>query len=323
MRVIERTIRTINLSGIDDHTVRNLTIVTAGGVVRTHKGDVVLVVHQTADMTRDSKTILSCAQLENFGCTVNEKPKRVTGRTPSIVTVEGYRIPISIQDGLAYIRMRPFRDMEWDSMPHVCITSPKSWDPTKMDSTVKDEWYKNQDQELESIITSPFDQRGMLKEDPDDDGEEDSDDQHHQAVDRGSVRAFFTSLIKDELHDGYIVYEADGRLYDIDYDSDEHGEYYGRNETINCFSVRRSPRLFSKKTVDSPVGKKSKPKKKPRPRPKPTSEDKLRSTRRANASSDEEEGSVEKLGGLLSRTSPALQTDAGLASQRHFPRTIG
>ena len=45
MRVIERTIRTINLSGIDDHTVRNLTIVTAGGVVRTHKGDVILVVH--------------------------------------------------------------------------------------------------------------------------------------------------------------------------------------------------------------------------------------------------------------------------------------
>ena len=72
MRVIERTDRTINLSGIDDHSVRNLTIVSAGGVVRTQKGNVVMVVHQTADMTRDSKTILSCGQMEDYGCTVNE-----------------------------------------------------------------------------------------------------------------------------------------------------------------------------------------------------------------------------------------------------------
>ena len=32
---------------------------------------------------------------------------------------------------------------------------------------------------------------------------------------------------------------------------------------------------------------------------------------------------LEKLGGLQSRTSPALQTDAGRASQRHFPKTVG
>ena len=37
MKVIETTDRTIDLSGIDDHTVRNLAIVTAGGVVRTNK----------------------------------------------------------------------------------------------------------------------------------------------------------------------------------------------------------------------------------------------------------------------------------------------
>ena len=249
MRVIERTTRTINLSGIDDHTVRNLTIVTAGGVVRTHKGDVVLVIHQMADMTRDSKTILSCPQLEDFGCTVNEKPKKVTGKSPSITTIEGYKIPIAIKDGLPYIRMRPFRDKEWDSMPHVCVTSPKPWDPTKMDAEVKDKWYQKQDLELGSIMTSPFDHRGMLKEDPEDDGEENSDDQYNQAVDRGPVRAFFTSFIQDELSNGYIVCEADGKLYDIDYDSDKHDEYYGGTKNIKCFPARRSSRLATKETV--------------------------------------------------------------------------
>ena len=58
MTVIETTLRTIDLSGIDDHTVRNLAIVTAGGVVKTDKGDVIVIVNQAADMTKDSRTIL-------------------------------------------------------------------------------------------------------------------------------------------------------------------------------------------------------------------------------------------------------------------------
>ena len=41
-RVLHETTRTIDLSGVDDHTVRNLTIVTAGAVVRTQRGDVIL-----------------------------------------------------------------------------------------------------------------------------------------------------------------------------------------------------------------------------------------------------------------------------------------
>ena len=50
MGVIERTDRTIDLSGIDDHTVANLPLVTAGAVVDTDRGPILLVVHQAADM---------------------------------------------------------------------------------------------------------------------------------------------------------------------------------------------------------------------------------------------------------------------------------
>jgi hypothetical protein len=66
MRVIETTMRTIDLSGIDDHTVRNLAIVTAGGVVRTDQGEIIVIIHQAADMTTDARTILSAGQLESF-----------------------------------------------------------------------------------------------------------------------------------------------------------------------------------------------------------------------------------------------------------------
>ena len=70
MRIIAKLDTTIDLSGIDDHMVSNLRLVTAGGVVRTQLGDIIIIVHQAADMTQESKSILSAGQLESFGCTV-------------------------------------------------------------------------------------------------------------------------------------------------------------------------------------------------------------------------------------------------------------
>ena len=72
MKVIETTDRTIDLNGIDDHTVRNLKIVTAAGVTMSAQGPILLIAHQIADMTFGSRTILSAVQLEHFGCVVNE-----------------------------------------------------------------------------------------------------------------------------------------------------------------------------------------------------------------------------------------------------------
>jgi hypothetical protein len=90
MKVIERSDRTIDLSGLDDHTVRNLPIVTAGGVVNTQAGEIIAIIHHCADMTNDSRTIISVPQLEAFGCAVDDKSTKISGRTPSIVTQGGY-----------------------------------------------------------------------------------------------------------------------------------------------------------------------------------------------------------------------------------------
>jgi hypothetical protein len=103
-RVMDKTTRTIDLSGVDDHTVRNLEIVTAGAVVRTQLGEVLLRLNQYAYM-RDAKTIHSCVQMEWFKNTVSEKAPAISDIPPCITTLEGYKIPIYIKHGLPYIRM--------------------------------------------------------------------------------------------------------------------------------------------------------------------------------------------------------------------------
>jgi hypothetical protein len=141
MKVIKTTIRTIDLSDIDDHTVRNLAIVTAGGVIRTNHGDILVIVHQAADMTSDSRTILSAGQLESFGCIINDKSPQVASGEPSIRTSDGYVIPISFRKGLPFIKMRRFDKDDWDTLPHIHLTSPLEWDPSTLDTTVPNDWY--------------------------------------------------------------------------------------------------------------------------------------------------------------------------------------
>ena len=53
-RIIERTSKSIDLSGIDDHTIRNLNLVTAGAVVKSSHGNIMVIIHQAADMTTDT-----------------------------------------------------------------------------------------------------------------------------------------------------------------------------------------------------------------------------------------------------------------------------
>jgi len=81
MRVIEMSENTIDLSGIDDHTIRNLPLVKAGGVTKSSHGDIIIVIEQAAHMP-EGKTIISCGQLEHFKVKVEEKSKAVTGITP-------------------------------------------------------------------------------------------------------------------------------------------------------------------------------------------------------------------------------------------------
>ena len=132
MRVIYKTHRKINISGIDNHEVNGLDVVTAATLLNTSLGKVIGIFIEYAHLGKGS-SIHSSGQLEWFKTHVDEKSIKVGG-TQLITTLEGYSVPLLIKDGLAYATSlgRP-TDQDMDTYPHVFFTSPDEWDPSVLD----------------------------------------------------------------------------------------------------------------------------------------------------------------------------------------------
>ena len=132
MRVIYKTHRKINISGIDNHEVNGLDVVTAATLLNTSLGKVIGIFNEYAHLWKGS-SIHSSGQLEWFKTHVDEKSIKVGG-TQLITTLEGYSVPLLIKDGLAYATSlgRP-TDQDMDTYPHVFFTSPDEWDPSVLD----------------------------------------------------------------------------------------------------------------------------------------------------------------------------------------------
>ena len=118
MRVIYKTHRKINISGIDNHEVNGLDVVTAATLLNTSLGKVIGIFNEYAHLGKGS-SIHSSGQLEWFKTHVDEKSIKVGG-TQLITTLEGYSVLLLIKDGLAYATSlgRP-TDQDMDTYPHV------------------------------------------------------------------------------------------------------------------------------------------------------------------------------------------------------------
>ena len=132
MRVIYKTHRKINISGIDNHEVNGLDVVTAATLLNTSLGKVIGIFNEYAHLGKGS-SIHSSGQLEWFKTHVDDKSIKVGG-TQLITTLDGYSVALLIKDGLAYATSlgRP-TDHDMDSYPHVFFTSPDEWDPSVLD----------------------------------------------------------------------------------------------------------------------------------------------------------------------------------------------
>ena len=107
--------------------MNDLPIGTCAGVVQTHIGPVILIMHQYAYLGK-GKTIHSPGQMEHYGIDVNDKSLKVKGGKQRIITLDGYGIPLTFQDGFLKLPMHASNDEELDSYPHVLITSDVTWD---------------------------------------------------------------------------------------------------------------------------------------------------------------------------------------------------
>ena len=219
MTIIETSENSIDLSGIDDHTIRNLKIVKAGGVTKSSHGDIIIVIEQAAHMP-DGKTIISCGQLEHFKIQVEEKSKTITGKTPCITTLEGYKIPMATRRGLPYISLRTFTEEEGRTLPRVTLTSPMTWDPSVLDGKVDEDWYQKTNEESAYAKEMPFDAEGNLKKTPEDDDSSDHDDRESKELSREDIRVFYASMVQDELQHSFHVCNIEGILHDMRHDDE-------------------------------------------------------------------------------------------------------
>ena len=97
-------------------------------------GPVILIFHKTA-YTGNNKSIISSTQLEHYHNRVDDR-STLAGSTQRISTADGYIFPLSIKQGLPYLRMRPYTTHEFLNTPHVVMMSDKVWYPTYADNDI-------------------------------------------------------------------------------------------------------------------------------------------------------------------------------------------
>ena len=165
VRVIFKTSRTVDIKGIDNHQVIDIPIGTVGGVVTTQKGPVIAILHQYALLGKGT-SIHSPCQLESYHNDVNDRSVHIKGGLQRIQTLDGYVIPLSIQSGLARLPIRPYTDHEWETLPHVFLTSETEWDPSVLDHAPPEDvaWGVTPGENVDSLVTgSPFDEFGEYR----------------------------------------------------------------------------------------------------------------------------------------------------------------
>ena len=129
----EHTGPPVTVTGIADTELTDLPTVTAAGLIRSKQGPIIGIFNQYAKYgARNS--IHSPIQMGSFGIDVNEKSNSVPGGRQSIITPEGYTIPLRIKHGLAYMDMEPPDEDQLSALPHVQFTSNEIWNPSDFDN---------------------------------------------------------------------------------------------------------------------------------------------------------------------------------------------
>ena len=129
VRILERTGRTASVTGIDNHELPGLDIVTCAALLHTNHGKVVLIMHEYSYYGRDN-TIRSPGQIEWFQNTCDDKSFHVGGKQV-INFLDGYSTPLQCRTGLMYMSLlgQPTDD-DLNTYPHVLLTGPHEWDPS-------------------------------------------------------------------------------------------------------------------------------------------------------------------------------------------------
>ncbi|KAG7336583.1 reverse transcriptase RNA-dependent DNA polymerase [Nitzschia inconspicua] len=156
--------RTVDVQGIDNHQLNLVSIGTAAGYAESNKGPVILILHQYALVGR-GHSIHSPGQLEWFKHSVCDKSVHVGG-LQWIKTADGHTIPIAMVHSLPRVRMRPPTDKEFDTLPHIMMTSDTTWGPAVLDfdrEEEDDQWFDAIEHQEAHPYSELFDEYGNYR----------------------------------------------------------------------------------------------------------------------------------------------------------------
>ena len=121
VRILERIGRTVSVTGIGNHEIPGLDIVTCAALINTNHGKVILIMQEYAYYGRGN-TIHSPGQIEWFQNTCDDKSFHVGGK--QVITVlDGYATPLQCRTGLMYMSLlgKP-TDADLNTYPNVLLT---------------------------------------------------------------------------------------------------------------------------------------------------------------------------------------------------------
>ncbi|KAL7576077.1 hypothetical protein ACA910_000859 [Epithemia clementina (nom. ined.)] len=130
--ILSRSKRKISVSGIGNHELSNLDIVTCAGIINTNHGRVVLIMNEYAYYGQGN-SIHSASQIEWYKNQVDDKSVNIGG-TQCITFLDGYATPLECRNGLMYLNIiaKPTDD-DIATLPSVFLTSLHEWDPCVLD----------------------------------------------------------------------------------------------------------------------------------------------------------------------------------------------
>ena len=115
--------RYVSITGIANHQIPKVPIGTVGGYTMSNRGPVICIFHETA-YTGNHKSIISSTQLEHYNNRVDDR-STLAGGTQRISTADGYIFPLSIKQGLPYLKICTCSPEGFLNTPHVIMTSDK------------------------------------------------------------------------------------------------------------------------------------------------------------------------------------------------------
>jgi len=153
----------VDVAGIDNHQIDSLKVVNASAKIFKQRGEAIGMFRQHAYHGK-GLTINSSGQIEWHEDNIIHNRSLKVGGAQHIRTLDGYVLPLDIDNGLPYVSMVPNTQKEFDELPHVLFSSSAEWDPTVLDNKLSSQpnWFdivKN-DTEDGYLRTSPFDAHG-------------------------------------------------------------------------------------------------------------------------------------------------------------------